>query len=179
MTDYTETFTKIDGNMIEAADFEIEFQAIATASVTKADKAASAGDITVGGAPVYGLTMLDTQTSLASVTGATDDTWQSYTGSDLSSLNAKIAIIYIYCIQDTKTTIVQVGGEIHVRKNGSSVTNRPVAKILHVGSSASSDIGVGVECMVELDASGHFDFKYDSHSNQDADITVLLNGYYI
>lgn len=128
--------------------------------------------------PVYGLVMLDTPTALASVSGATDDTWQSYTGSELSALNAKIAIVYIYCTQDTPTVITSVGGEIHVRKNGSSVTNRPVARVFASGSSATSSMNVGAECLVELDASGHFDYKYDSHSNQNSSISVVLNGYY-
>ena len=68
MTDYTETFSKIDGNMIEAADFETEFQAIAAASATKFDKGADFGTDFAGG------TITDDTVSTAPGTATVDFT---------------------------------------------------------------------------------------------------------
>ena len=41
MADYSETFTKVDGNTIEASDFETQFTAIEAAIATKQDKNAA------------------------------------------------------------------------------------------------------------------------------------------
>ena len=141
----------------------------------------NSGELTIDTKPVYGLVMLDTPTSLVSgATGLTDDTWQSYTGSDLSSLSAKLAIIYIVANQETSTSIAGVDAEIHVRKGGSSVTNRPVARFVHTATTAENRRAwMGTECIVELDSNGYFDYKFDNGGNQTWGATIVLNGYYV
>ena len=71
MSDYSETFTKVDGNTIEAADFETEFQAIETAIATKLDvDSDTATNLTIGtgfGGGVIGTgSVIDVSTSATS-----------------------------------------------------------------------------------------------------------------
>ena len=69
MSDYSETFSKIDGNVIEAADFETEFQAIAAASATKFDKGSTLSPNFAGGAITTDIAVSPTGVAVQDFTG--------------------------------------------------------------------------------------------------------------
>ncbi len=135
---------------------------------------------TVNGSPGYGLVMLDTPTSLVSASSTTEDTWTSYSGTALSSLSAKIAIVYFEANVQVVSAVFN-NCQLHLRKGGSSVVNRLVGNVfMSEAGTDSRDTTFGVEAMIALDASGHFDYKFEGGvSSGTGAVTILLNGYYV
>ena len=134
--------------------------------------------MTSGGSPVYGMIILDTIVNLVTNAAAADDTWINYVGADLSGLNAKIAIVYIQAVPAAVAS-TNMSVELHLRKAGTVVTNRRVGYVERVGTTSESNYsGIGVEATVALDATGHFDYKFDYNGAGTGAVRIDLLGYY-
>lgn len=165
----------IDGS---TDDITIEAQGAATIKVNQAGNGYNVCSDSADTNQV-GLVMLDTPTLIVNNSSLGEDTWTAYSGSDLSSVGAKVGILYIE-MWPIITSASFNECEIHVRKGGSSVLNRKVGRITTIHNVVESrDVIFGVEAMVELDSSGHFDYKFKGMTPTGTGAAfIYINGYW-
>jgi hypothetical protein len=185
MSDYTETFTKVDGNTIEAADFETEFTAIETAIATKADKVTGASN---------NIVFLDDPETLLSITSLTNlgtsgvfQSSSAFASTTLPTNNAVAAIIRVFHRISWTASTTDVFHLLRLRKAGSSSTSSG----LHIAGqrNGSSTAASNMQCYligegtVPLDGASDFEYSFSWDSTgtptHAQDGGIYLIGYYV
>jgi len=194
MSDYSETFTKVDGNTIEASDFETEFQAIETAIATKSNKASSAGDITIGGAAAKGIVILDNPEQLLTInligdigTSTVFTSSSGFASTTLSTASATAAIIRVFT-RLSWSSDADVWAYFSLRKAGESdiagIGGTTIAgqRDTHASASGTSQAYIIGEGTVPLNASSDFEYAFSFDSSANLAATgggIYLIGYYV
>lgn len=138
MSDYTETFTAVTGDTIDAADFEAEFDAIATAIATKLD---ADGSGTMSGALAMGANKI---TGLADPTNDQDAATKAYVDAAIQTVEATP-----YTTRTDISTVFPTDNTIPQNTEGFEVTTVTITP-----TSATNRLVIEAECFGAIGGSG-------------------------
>ena len=140
------------------------------------------GDITIDGAPAYGLVLLDVPEIL--VTGPASSAWTTVDSATLNTAQAKKAIL-IANVDTNATTATDLYGSLHLRNpDATGGIGLFLAVVARNGSNTATNLFIdgASEYIVNLD--DNFDFDYWYATSTDGTLgsnlsEIILKGYYV